>query len=266
MAELDRLDRAYGLGTLPHAAPSAPRRARRQTGPVMPALLVTAVLLAGMVTLSPGDNMRPVRRLLGFDDERLGAVPDVPRGIGSHGFMQTQPGSDEPVGYDPCREIEVAVNPEGAPANAEMLVTTGLAHVSAATGLKFVRVGETDARDVLSSGSARRRPVLIRWATEEEVPELAGRVAGIGGSLAAERDGRLRYVTGQVILDRDVYASFGAADLPHAQAIVDHELAHLVGLDHVADPDELMNAENLGRTTFGPGDREGLARLGSIPC
>ena len=50
------------------------------------------------------------------------------------------------------------------------------------------------------------------------------------------------------------------------QAIVDHEFGHLVGLDHVTDPGELMAEVNLGRTSYGPGDLEGLARLGAIPC
>ena len=39
-----------------------------------------------------------------------------------------------------------------------------------------------------------------------------------------------------------------------------------MGLGHVEDEGELMHVENVGLTTFGPGDREGLARLGSIPC
>ena len=50
------------------------------------------------------------------------------------------------------------------------------------------------------------------------------------------------------------------------QAIVDHEFGHLVGLDHVDDPGELMAEVNIGRTSYGPGDLEGLARLGAIPC
>ena len=50
------------------------------------------------------------------------------------------------------------------------------------------------------------------------------------------------------------------------QAIVDHEFGHVVGLDHVHDPRELMNEDNVGLTTYGPGDREGLARLGAIDC
>ena len=266
MAELDRLDREYGLGAMPSPATGRSRHGRRSRGPVLPSLLVTAVLLVGIVALTPSDSMRNIRRLVGFDDDRLAAVPDVRRGVGSFAHMQTQRGSDEPVAYDPCRVIEVAVNPEGAPANYNELVDTGLARTGAATGLKFTRVGLTEDRDVTAGAFGHRRPVLIAWATPEEVPDLAGEIAGIGGSVAVGPPGRMRYVTGKVMLDRDLFASFDADDVARAQAIVDHELGHVVGLGHVDDPGELMNEENLGRTTYGPGDREGLARLGSVDC
>ncbi len=263
MAELDRLDRQYGLGTMP-STPTP--RARRTHGPVLPGLLVAAAVLAGVVVLSPDENSLALRRRLGLDDERLATAPQVPQGLGSYAFLKTQRGSDEPVAYDPCRPIEVLVNPDGAPANYRQLVETGLERTAAATGLTFVRAGNTRDRSVVTRGYPRRRPVLIAWATPEEVPELAGDVAGIGGSVAVGAPGRLRFVTGSVMLDRDLYASFGPRDTALAQAIVDHELAHLVGLGHVDDPGELMHADNLGRTSYGPGDREGLARLGSVPC
>lgn len=266
MAELDRLDREYGLGAMPSAATRRARRPRRSHGAVLPSLLVTAVLLAGIVALAPSENMVTVRRLFGFGDDRLGTVPEVRQGVGSFAFMQTQRGSDEPIAYDPCRPIEVVVNPEGAPGNYEELVDTGLARTAAATGLTFTRVGLTDDRDVAAGAFGQRRPVLIAWATPEEVPDLAGEVAGIGGSVAVGSPGRMRYVTGRVVLDRDLFASFDADDAAGAQAIVDHELAHVMGLGHVDDPGELMYEENLGRTTYGPGDREGLARLGSVDC
>ncbi|MFC4785619.1 matrixin family metalloprotease [Nocardioides sp. MAHUQ-72] len=158
------------------------------------------------------------------------------------------------------------VNPEGAPVNYDELVDTGLAHTGAATGLKFVRTGLTDDREVTDSGLVRKRPILIAWATPEEVPQLAGEVAGIGGSIAVGPPGRLRYVTGRVMLDRDLFATFDVDDAALAQAIVDHELGHVVGLAHVSDPGELMYKDNVGRTTYGPGDREGLARIGSVDC
>lgn len=266
MAELDRLDREYGLGALPTSRTQPRRRPQRTTGPVLPSLLITAVLLGGIVLTSPADNMRQIRRLVGFDDDRLAAAPDVAQGVGSFSFLQTQRGSDEPIAYDPCRPIEVLVNPEGAPANYDDLVDTGLARTAAATGLEFVRVGLTDDREVSTGPFPRREPILIAWATADDVPELAGDVAGIGGSVAVGPPGRMRYVTGRVILDQDVFASYGRDEAPLAQAIVDHELAHVVGLGHVDDPGELMFFGNVGRTSYGPGDREGLARLGSVDC
>ncbi|MCP6237408.1 hypothetical protein NL436_28390, partial [Klebsiella pneumoniae] len=78
----------------------------------------------------------------------------------------------------------------------------------AATGLRFERVGLTENRDVTTGPFPRREPVLIAWATEDEVPDLAGDVAGIGGSVAVGQPGNLRYVTGRVVLDRDVFDSF----------------------------------------------------------
>ena len=82
--------------------------------------------------------------------------------------------------------------------------------------------------------------------------------------------GRLRYVTGAVSLDAPGMARTLGADPAHgralARAIVMHELGHVVGLGHVDDPQELMDAENVGRTSFGPGDLRGLSRLGQGPC
>ena len=79
--------------------------------------------------------------------------------------------------------------------------------------------------------------------------------------------GHQEYSTGMVALDRIDFMDFDmSSDRPYAQAILDHEFAHLVGLDHVQDEDELMNEKNIGLTSFGPGDREGLARLGDVRC
>src|SRR3954467_6952622 len=106
MAELDRLDRELSLGAMPVPITRRPRRPRRGHGPVLPGLLVTALVLAAVVALSPAENMRSLRRLGGLDGEGPGVVPDAPRGLGSYAFMKTQRGSDEPVAYDPCRVIE----------------------------------------------------------------------------------------------------------------------------------------------------------------
>ena len=51
-----------------------------------------------------------------------------------------------------------------------------------------------------------------------------------------------------------------------AQAIVLHELGHLVGLNHVNDTSRLMAPRNNGQLMFATGDLEGLRRLGVGPC
>lgn len=245
------------------------RQYRPQRGAALPGLLITAILLTAVVALSPAENFRTIRRLAGFDNERLGEVPSVAQGEGSYAFTATQRGGEEPVAYDPCRVIEVVVNPEGAPEGYDELVDTAIERTGDATGLRFDRVGTTDDRDFTrrTSAIANRPPVLVAWATPEEVPDLEGDVAGIGGSVAVDAGtGRTRYVTGIVVLDQDAFGDFEDDEQPFAQAIVDHEFGHLVGLDHVDDPHELMNEGNVGVTTYGPGDREGLARLGSIDC
>ncbi len=222
--------------------------------------------MLGIVALAPTEEMRAVRGLVGLGDDRLDAAPTVPDGSGSYAFLQTQPQTDEPVGYNPCRVIEVEVNPAGAPDGYDDLIDTGIAHTAKATGLRFERIGTTDRRPP-KVASSRRQPVLIAWAGADEVPELAGDVAGIGGSTAVEIGFRdRRYVTGQIVLDAKAFERLGTRGRASAQAIVDHEFGHLVGLDHVDDQDELMYSDNIGRTTYGSGDLEGLARLGNLPC
>jgi hypothetical protein len=113
-------------------------------------------------------------------------------------------------------------------------------------------------------------PVLVAWTTPEQVPGLAGRVAGLGGSSRVVDDlsGRSTYVTGTVSLDAPALAATlarpGGAAL--VRAVVLHELGHVVGLAHVDDARELMYRDNVGQTSFGSGDLAGLAALGRGRC
>lgn len=109
---------------------------------------------------------------------------------------------------------------------------------------------------------------MIGWGTAEEFADLTGDVAGLGGG-AAEGGvlGRSYYVTGGVALDTAAFTNSEVAKRPQVmEAIVMHELAHVVGLNHVDEPSELMATTNSGQIDLGPGDREGLARLGTLPC
>ena len=269
LAELDRLDRRYGLGTMPTATTRRPPR--KDHGAFWPSLLVTVVVLVAVLALTPGVSGVRLRSLVGLGEHRLHEVVSAPRGGGDFRFATTQPGSSQPVSYNPCHPIHYVVNPAGAPDGYPGLVRDSVAEVARASGFEFEYDGTTDDRDFQRRGglSLKSTPVLIGWATPDEVSRLAGDVAGLGGSTAVERTpDHLTYVTGMVALDRDAFARLSTEDGGDAQmrAILMHELGHVVGLAHVDDSTELMYRDNLGRTTFGPGDLEGLARLGAVDC
>jgi hypothetical protein len=266
LRELDRLDAAYGLG-------AAPRPRRGRDWRTIAGFVITVVLLLAVVAIVPGLVPVTVLNAFGLGPHRLGHPPVV-EDAGARAFLVHQPGSSSnPVTWDPCRPIHYEVNVAGGPGDALGLVTAAISDVSRATGLRFDYDGPTDARPQWKSSSlpllAKRRPVLVSWDTASEVPQLAGRVAGIGGALPQPaRDTRLRFVSGGVTLDSAAFAVMETEPNGRAleRAIVLHELGHLVGLAHVSDPTELMYADNVGQLDYGPGDLAGLAELGSGPC
>lgn len=180
------------------------------------------------------------------------------------------------VAYDPCRPLHYVVRPDNAPPGTDRLIREAVAAVSAASGLQFVYDGTTDEgpSDTRATYQPERygkkwAPILITWSTPEEAPELAGKVAGTGGSASVQIPGEPYVsVTGQVTLDAPGLAvTLARPDGPPlVRAIIMHELAHVLGLDHVDDPTQLMHEENTGQFDFAEGDRAGLALLGTGAC
>jgi hypothetical protein len=232
---------------------------RRTTGPVLPGLLISGVL-AGLVMLhDPGMTGYRFRQLvdhLTSDD------------AGSYAFVATS-ADGEPVGWDHCEPIHYVVNPAGAPDEWKDIVTEGIGAVSNASGFDFQYDGTSVERSFEErvSDPDGPPPVLIAWANSNEVPDLAGSTAGIGGGTPMRVGGRVRYVSGIVVLDTDAYDRMDLRGDGRAEALIlAHELGHVLGLDHVDDISELMNAEYVGQAGFGPGDREGLQQLHDLPC
>jgi len=236
--------------------------------------LVTLMILAGIAALMPGTIPPVVREGLGIGPSPLGEAPRV-TGDGSYRFIQHQPGDpNAPVTYNPCEAIQVEINPDGVDDEdqAREVVLSAMKRISTATGLRLVYAGPSDARPQWRSRTepvlGRVEPVLISFATSDEVAELEGEVAGVGGSASVQRQGVRTYVSGQVTLDADAFDNLmdQSGGLDVVRAIAMHELGHLVGLAHVEDDRELMDAQNRGQLDFGPGDRRGLALLGKGPC
>jgi hypothetical protein len=279
-----------GLGALGREAGRRTGRSRRAGlgALVVVALVAAGGLLVGVVregTWSP-EWFRP-RAYVEIDGQPVAVprpapasgrlLPMVPVTTeGGHAFLHLRP-DGSPVGYDPCRPIRFVVRPDGMPEGGQQLIDEAVAIVSSASGLAFEPAGTTDEApavdrlliqpDRYGDGWA---PVLIAWADETQVPELAGEVAGLGGSAAvpgASGEG-LWLAGGRVVLDAvDLTGMLGRTDgWAQARAIVAHELAHVLGLDHVGDPTELMHEISSVRTDFGPGDLQGLATVGQVAC
>lgn len=267
LEELDRVDREQGLGAMPLGTPEPgsgrhrrrTKKGRRASGPVLPGLLISG-LLAGFVMLQdPG--------MTGY---RLRQIADHLTGkdAGSYAFV-VRDGAGNPVGWNHCEPIRYVVNPQGAPEDWEDIIREGVRTVSAASGFDFQYEGPSIDRSFDQRGvdAAEPPPVLVAWADATEVPDLEGSTAGIGGSTPVPVQGRVRFVTGMVVLDTEAYDRMESrGDRASEVLILAHELGHVLGLDHVDDADELMNAEYHGQTGFGPGDLRGLEKLHDLPC
>lgn len=267
LRQLDRLDAGLNI-----------RRPKDRLRTISVALATTALVGGFAAVVVPG----PLGLTLTADGlsrrTPLGQAPKVAGGVGTFDFAQHQPGASElPVTYDPCEVIHVEINDELAPPEGERIVRHAIDEVSRATGLQFAVDGTTDRLPEESGVTPSMGvlggdwpAVLLAWTTPDQLPDLAGEIAGVGGSQAVKDPLREHwgYVTGTVALDAPTLT--GMLTHPEgerlARAIVMHELGHLVGLGHVDDPTELMYDDNLGVVTFGPGDREGLAQLGNGRC
>jgi hypothetical protein len=231
--------------------------------------------LASPLQLSLTDGARPTPQAA-VSDTPLGVPRLAPAHEGPHRFMATQPGGTAPVAYDPCRPIRYVVNERTAPPGAAALVEEAVARIAEVTGLRFQLEGSTDERATPDRAGFqpqrygdRWAPVLIAWSDPAELPVLGGDVAGIGGSTAVQAGLRdeLVYVTGMVALDGPQLGEImaGGNGAAYVRGVILHELGHLIGLDHVDDPTQLMHAR--GQFAYlQAGDITGLVRLGTGPC
>ncbi len=274
LAELDRADRLRPAGS------GRPRTVRRErVRSVLVVLGVLALLLVAWRVNSPASQFAlrepatvdlPPTGPVGAGLERPAAVKSD---AGTYRLGLTLR-DGTPVTYDSCRSVRLVVNPDGAPEGAGELLTEAVSEVAAASGLDLELTGETEERPVdrrplrLEEYGDDWAPSLVAWSDPEESPRLDGEVAGYAGSGYARRGDTVAYVSGSVTLDGPQLAqALDAGRVDTARGVLVHELAHLIGLAHVDDPNELMYPQTQPDVaSLQDGDRAGLAALGQGGC
>lgn len=236
---------------------------------------VTAVAVAWLLT-GPGDDRGPTAQapaVAGHDD----TVVEADARALADGYAVWDRGPDgTPTRWDPCTPIELVVSTVGAPESLDVAawrrdVEQAATTIAEASGLPLRVSAETEDRPAADRGTLGATgwaPVLIGWAdpTTTDLP-LRDTDRAIAVPVAVrDGDGGAVFVTGQVVLNRDRDdLRPGREDRADTWgAVLVHELAHLVGLDHVDDPAQLMyRYPGEGPVELGVGDRAGLAALGA---
>jgi hypothetical protein len=209
---------------------------------------------------------------------RVLPAPAIPPGAGGYKFLEMN--GKSPVAYDSCRPIHYVIRDHETPSGGDQTIRQAVAALSRATGLKFVDDGMTTEVPIANRPSYQPlrygdewAPVLIAWTDAKESPLLTGDVIGYGGSQSYSsvdegHEGGSVYVSGAVGLDApdmtEALATPGGAGVN--LAVVEHELGHLVGLDHVQDRSEIMYPATTTVTSYAAGDLRGLALLGRGSC
>jgi len=187
------------------------------------------------------------------------ASPGGPPTTGPYAFLFT-PINGAPVRWNPCLPLRYEVNFAGAQASARSDLSGAIAQVAAATGINFQQVRETTGTTADPDVDA-----LIAWESPAQQPEFTGGAIGLGGAsyYTAGPVNDPQLVHGVVEIDSAFAFTAGFGGPNSLGTVLLHELGHMVGLGHVADPTQVMYPIASTRSDYGPGDLEGLWYVGT---
>lgn len=239
--------------------------------PVVAALIACFLAACGTTSTGRPGDFPPLPSDAG--DDRA-APPVAVTTKGPHKFKHSTP-SGRAVSFDPCRPIHYVINTTNMPDKGADMVREALDQISQASGFTFTDDGTTD--EAVPTGERapvqerygdKWAPIMFAWADQANVPALAGS-GGLGVNYPISPSGpeSERYTTGMVVLNFRYFADWQTRRNGYqvTRASVMHLTMLVLGLDDVGDRRELMGRSSTS-DKLGPGDRQGLAMLGTAPC
>jgi hypothetical protein len=240
--------------------------------------VILGVLAVGAVLRgpSPAEAGGPTAVPSATDSPSPSASPAARAKVdGAFKFLEIVGGA--PVRWNPCETISYAVNTDGVTSSIKPDLDEALARVTRATQIEFVSVGTTEETFLRAyqrmryRGVIRKAELIIIWVDHGDYQEILRRLHDPRPSIAfaktmaglyADQD---QYFGGIIVMDAEATSQRGFGHSYAHGSVLLHELGHIMGLDHVKDPDQLMYSgrhPNYGLQDFGAGDLEGLRRIG----
>jgi hypothetical protein len=218
------------------------------------------VVVLALTVATLGGGLLAIERVIAPDSD-----------ASQHGFLGYRM-DGSPLRWNPCASIHYVVNPSTAPDGSVEDVHEAVRRVSQATGIAFEYDGLSDevpSRRRLplqrEEYGERWAPILIAWVDPEDTDiafERDGHEAAAVASPSRPLTGEEIFVSGFIAMSLDDPNPPGFS-WPGAQGpVLLHELGHVMGLAHVDQLGEIMERRGGGVTDYGPGDLEGLRRLG----
>ncbi|MEP7202135.1 MAG: hypothetical protein ABI894_05970 [Ilumatobacteraceae bacterium] len=181
-------------------------------------------------------------------------------------FSTTTTATGATVRWNPCTPIRYTVNMGGYDTSFRPLINEAVERLEAATGLPLVPIGDSTfmpRSSARTSSAPTDGEVVIALSDEVQTDLVPGSVVGQAGYSYNPINGAISQAF--VVIDmgdvgtRPQWSSTGPGP------VLLHELGHFVGLSHVADLLQMMNAvaSSGGPTTYGAGDLTGLWQVGA---
>ncbi|MEY2416330.1 MAG: hypothetical protein QOH53_1664, partial [Ilumatobacteraceae bacterium] len=170
------------------------------------------------------------------------------------------------VRWNPCAPIHYLVNMGGYSENFRPVIAEAVERLEAATGLLLIPVGDTTYMPTSTNQSQLTSlggELVIALGDELQTDQVPGSILGRAFILYLSS-----ILRASVVIDVGAVGSNPPWSSLGVGPVLMHELGHAVGLAHVSDSSQLMNAvaSSNGPTTYGAGDLTGLWQVGAARC